>query len=102
MVELAYTLALAFSLFSLGLAGIAADRHLIVIMLSVELIFAASVVALTGFFASQGSVSQYAITMLFSIFAVAAVEIITVIAFYVYMKHYGIEFDISKLSRMKW
>ena len=102
MIELAYVLALSFGLFAIGLAGIAADRHLIVIMLSVELIFAASIVALTGFFAARGSASPYAVTMLLSIFAVAAVEVMAVIAFYVYMRHYGVEFDMSKLSKMKW
>lgn len=102
MIILSYVLALAIALFGIGLAGIAADRHLIVIMLAVELILVASTVALVGFFSYGQSPNPDAVLMLFSIFAVAAVEVITVITFYVYMKHHGIEFDVSKLSRLKW
>ncbi len=102
MIELYYMYALSVALFSLGLAGIATDRHLVVIMLSVELIFVASTIALVGHFVYTSPPEQGAVIMLFSIFTVAAVEIITVITFYVYMKHNKIEFDVTKLSRLKW
>ena len=102
MIELTYMYALSIALFAIGLAGIATERHLVVIMLSVELIFVASTIALIGYFSYGSSSNSNAVLMLFSIFAVAAVEIITVITFYVYMKHHGIEFDVTKLSSMKW
>jgi len=36
------------------------------------------------------------------LWAVAAVEIITLITFYAYMKSRGFDFDITKLSKLKW
>lgn len=102
MLPLIYIYALAIALFAIGLAGIATERHLVVIMFSVELIFVASTVALVGNFSYGSSANPDAVIMLFSIFAVAAVEIIAVITFYVYMKHHRIEFDVTKLSKLKW
>ncbi len=93
---------LSLALLSVGLAGIATDRHLIVIMLSIELIFVASLIALVGFFSSSPVPNPDAVIMLLSIFAVAAAEIITVVTFYVYMKHREADFDVRKLSKMKW
>jgi NADH:ubiquinone oxidoreductase subunit K len=71
-------------------------------MLSVELIFVASIIALIGFFSYNQAVNPDAVIMLIAVFAVAAVEVIAVITFYVYMKHRGIDFDVSKLSKLKW
>ncbi len=102
MIPLIGIFALSIALLSIGLAGVATDRHLIVIMLSIELIFVASIILLVGFFSSNAIVNPDAVIMLMSIFAVAAVEIITVITFYVYMKHRGAEFDVRKLSKLKW
>jgi NADH-quinone oxidoreductase subunit K len=102
MIFLTYPIALSIVLFSIGLAGIATDRHLVVIMLAVELIFVASIIALVSFFSYGSQSNPDAVLMLFAIFTVAAVEIITVITFYVYMKRSGIEFDVAKLSRLKW
>ncbi len=102
MIMLAYLIALSIALFAIGLAGIATDRHLVVIMLAVELIFAASMIALVSFFSYPGKASPGAVLMMFAIFTVAAAEIITVITFYVYMKRGGIDFDVTKLSKLKW
>lgn len=94
--------ALSIALLAIGLAGIATERHLIVILFSIELIFVASVIALIGFFLTRTAYNPDIIIMLFAIFAVAAVEIITVVTLYVYMKHTGVDFDVRKLSRLKW
>lgn len=102
MVPLLYLFVLSVALLAIGLAAIAAERHLVVIMLAVEIIFVASTIALVSFFSYNAHASPDAVTMLFAIFAVAAVEIITVITFYVYMKYHGISFDVSKLSKFKW
>jgi hypothetical protein len=40
--------------------------------------------------------------MFIAIWAVAAVEVITLVTFYVYMKSRGFNFDVSKLSKLKW
>lgn len=102
MIPLLYLFALSIALLSIGLAAIASERHLVVIMLAVELIFVASTMALISFFSYGTHPDSGAVIMLFAIFAVAAVEIITVITFYVYMKYHGIEFDVTKLSKLKW
>lgn len=97
-----YVFGLSVALFEIGLAGIAADRHLIVMMLAIELIFVSSIIALIAFFSYSQTPNPDAVIMLLSIFAVAASEIIAVITFYVYMKHRGIDFDVTRLSKMKW
>ncbi len=102
MIPLIYIFGLSLALLAIGLAGIATDRHLIVIMLSIELIFVASIISLVGFFSYNNPVNPDVVIMLLAIFAVAAVEIISVITFYIYMKHRGIDFDVGKLSRLKW
>ncbi len=102
MIPLLYVYVLGAVLLAIGLAGIASDRHLVVIMLCVELIFVASIVILVGTFSYGKNPNPDAVMMLFAIFAVAAAEVITVIAFYMYMKHNRIEFDVTKLSKLKW
>lgn len=71
-------------------------------MLGIELIFVASTIVLVSFFDYNALSSPSGIILLFSIWAVAAAEIITIIALYVYMKSRGLSFDISKLSKLKW
>ena len=89
------------ALVGIALAAIAVERNLIVILLAVELIFLASTIAIVGFMSySQGS--ALGIMALVSVWAVAAIEIITLVAFYVYMKAKGYSFDVSLLSRMRW
>ncbi len=78
------------------------NRNFIVIMLGIELILTASTIALVSFFDYSQSSGAGGIILLFSIWTVASVEIITLIAFYVYMKSRGFDFDVSKLSKMKW
>jgi NADH:ubiquinone oxidoreductase subunit K len=95
-------LALGISLVAIALAGIATHRNLIAIMLGMELIFVASTIVLVSFFDYNSFASSSGIILLFSIWTVAAVEIITVIALYVYMKSRGLGLDVSKLSKMKW
>ncbi len=102
MIPLIYILASSIALTAVALAGIASDRHFIIVMLAVELMFVASTIALMAFFSYQQSPDPSAVPMLISIWTVAAVEIITVITFYVYMKSKNFDFDITKLSKLKW
>ena len=102
MIPFTYLLAIGLSLFGIGLAGIASERHLVVILLSIEVIFASSTIILVSFFSFASNADPSALIMLVSIWAVAAAEIIALITFYVYMKSNGISFDISKLSKLKW
>jgi NADH:ubiquinone oxidoreductase subunit K len=102
MIPLIMVYALSIGLLAIGLAGIALERHLIVILLAVEVIFIGSTVALVGFFSTSSAPSPDAVIMLFAIFSVAAAEVITLVTFYIYMKYKGIDFDVTKLSRLKW
>ena len=102
MIVLAYVFALAVALIGIAMAGLATDRHFIVIMLGIELILVASTLALVAFFDASSPVNPGAMVLLISIWSVAAVEIITLITFYVYMKFRRIDFDVSKLTKMKW
>ena len=99
---LEYLLALSLGMIAVALAGIAAHRNLIVIMIGIELIFVASTIMLVSFFDYNPVSTPGGVILLFSIWAVASAEIITVIALYVYMKSNGISLDVSKLTRMKW
>lgn len=99
---IAYFLVLSIILVAIGLAGIATDRHLIIIMLAIELIFLASTIALIAFFSYNPNPDPIGIVALICIWAVAAVEIIVVITFYVFIKSEGYDFDVSKLSKLKW
>jgi NADH:ubiquinone oxidoreductase subunit K len=102
MMELSYLAGLAVAVVGIALAGMASNRHFIVIMLGVELIFAACTVLLVSFFTASQPANPQAVIMLLSIWAVAAAEIMVMVVLYVYMKSEGVSFDTSKLTRMKW
>jgi NADH:ubiquinone oxidoreductase subunit K len=71
-------------------------------MLAIELVFIASTIALAYFFTYTQGADSSAVPMFIAIWAVAAVEVITLVTFYVYMKSRGFNFDVSKLSKLKW
>ncbi|MDE1861061.1 MAG: NADH-quinone oxidoreductase subunit K [Candidatus Micrarchaeota archaeon] len=102
MIPLFYFITVSVVMLAIGLAGIASDRHLIVIVLGVELILVASIISLVGFFTYSQPQNTDAIAMLLALFVVAAVEVIAVITFYVHMKSMNVDFDVTKLSRLKW
>lgn len=102
MIPIIFLLVLSFVILGIALSGIATDRHFFIIMLAIELILVSSTIVLVTFFSYSQNPDPNAVLMLISIWAVAAVEIITLITFYVYMKHLHVEFDVTKLSRMKW
>ncbi len=102
MLELYYLTGLAFALVGIAMAGMTSNRHFIAMMLGIESIFAASTVLLISFFDASKTANPQAFIMLIAIWAVAAAEIMVMIVLYVYMKSEGINFDVSKLTRMKW
>ncbi len=85
-----------------AIAGLLTSRHFVLLFLSVELIFIASIVLLVYFFAFSSSPSGEGLMLLFAIWAIAAAETIVLITFYVFMKHFGFDFDVSKLKELKW
>lgn len=101
-IEIVIVAAAGMAMLGIAFAGIATDKHFIVIMLAIELILASSTILLVLFFSSNATPNPDALAMLVSIWAVAAVEIITLITFYVYMKYRDIGFDVTKLSKLKW
>ena len=97
----AYPLVAGFAILAIALAAVAAERHLVLIILAIELIFLSSTVLLVYFFAERGVESAEAVLLLSAIWAVAAVEAMALITFYAYMKASGQRFDVSLLSRIK-
>lgn len=101
MMILAYPLGLAIALFAIGIAGIISSRHLLVIMLGIELMLVAATVAAVSFF-SFSHINSGIMIVLLAIWSVAIADTIAFVTFYVYIKAHGMDLDISKMSRMKW
>ena len=99
---LSYLLIISVSILAVALAGIIAEKHFIAIMLAIELVFIASTIALVSFFAYARTPDSSAVMMLIAIWSVASAEIITLITFYVHMKSKGFDFDVARLSKLKW
>ncbi|MEM0200928.1 MAG: hypothetical protein QXD23_00810 [Candidatus Micrarchaeaceae archaeon] len=102
MIPLFYILSICVALMSIGIAGVAIEKNFITIMIAIELIFLASSIAFVGFFSYSSSPNASGFVGLITIWAVAAVEIISLIAIYIYMKANGFEFNIELLSKLKW
>lgn len=94
-----YFMALSFLLFSVGMVGVAATRHLIIMVLAVEIILSASILLSVSLF-SYGAGGDI-IGLLFSIWSVAASETICLIAIYRYMSKNEMTMDVTKLSRLR-
>ncbi|MCL5412416.1 MAG: hypothetical protein M1474_02120 [Candidatus Marsarchaeota archaeon] len=98
MIQLLVVL-LGMALFSVGAAGVAASRHFVIIILSVEVMLVSATIAATGFFFyySAGNI----LLLLFAIWGVAAVEAIALVAFYHFMLHEEASMDVTKLSKLR-
>ncbi len=101
MLPLIYFLIASVSFLALGISGVISTRHFVVVILSIELIFAGSIIALVGYFGYLPVVDGSFFTMLLSIWTVAMVEIIGLIAFYTYMRNKVVDFDLKKLTQLK-
>ncbi|MCL4411654.1 hypothetical protein M1329_01855 [Candidatus Marsarchaeota archaeon] len=90
---------LGFALFAIGMAGMATSRHLVVMMMSIEVALVASTLVATAFFylSANGAI----VPLLFTVWSVAAVEAILIIVFYKYMARNEMSLDVSKLSELK-
>ena len=97
-----FVLIAALALLGVSLAGIITDRHFVVIMLAIELVFISSSILLVYFFSYSSAPDASAVPMIVAIWSVAAVEVITLITFYVYMKSKSFDFDVTKLAKLKW
>ncbi|MGC8585932.1 MAG: NADH-quinone oxidoreductase subunit NuoK [Candidatus Micrarchaeia archaeon] len=96
---LTYMMLLSFAIISIGLAGITATRHFIMIVVSVELmLLGSSLLAVSIFhYYAAGNI----IILLLSIWAVAAIEVIVAVVLYRYMEKEELTLDVSKFSKLR-
>lgn len=94
-----YFIALAIGLFAVGIVGVVASRHFIIMMLGVEVALSAAIILAAASFAysSPGDI----VGLLFTIWAVASAEIMGMVAVYRYMVAHGISMDVRLLSKLK-
>ena len=100
LIPIEYFVVVSFALFSVGVAGIVATRHFLLMILSIEIALVASaLLATTMYFsvAGQGNI----MLLLFSIWTIAAAEAIALVYFYRYLARYETSLDVAKLSRLR-
>lgn len=99
MIALQYFMLLSAMLFAIGIAGVLASRHFLIMMLSVELALVAStLLAVSFFYFSQGG---NILVLLLAIWSVASAEIIAIVVFYRYIVRKEVNLDVSKLSKLR-
>lgn len=98
-IPIEYFVVASFALFAIGIAGIAATRHFLFMILSIEVaLVAASLLATVFYYTTvQGNI----MLLLFSIWTIAATEAIALVAFYRYLARYETSLDVTKLSRLR-
>ena len=94
-----YFVALSLALFGIGISGMAASRHFLIMMLSIEVAIISSTILAVAFFyyLPPGNV----LLVLLSIWSVASTEVIALVAIYRYLTKEEVSLDISKLSKLK-
>lgn len=93
-------LILSLEILAIGLSGIIASRHFLIMIFSVEIMLLSSTLAATAFY--YYGVSSNIGVFLFAVWAVMASEVIAVVAVYRYLQKADMSMDIKKLSDMKW
>lgn len=94
-----YFIALSIAMFAIGISGIAASRHFLIMMLSIEVAITASTLLVTAFF--YFSSNNNVLLPLLAIWSVAATEVIALVAIYRYLVKEEVSLDITKLSKLK-
>ncbi|MGC8651753.1 MAG: NADH-quinone oxidoreductase subunit K [Candidatus Micrarchaeia archaeon] len=96
---LAYVLMLSFAIISVGLAGVAATRHFIIMVVAVELMLLGSaLLALSLFhYYAQGNI----LLLLLAIWSIAAIEVMAAVVLYRYMEREELSLDVRKLSKLR-
>jgi NADH-quinone oxidoreductase subunit K len=100
LIPIEYFVVISFALFSIGIAGIAATRHFLIMILSIEIALVASTLLATTMYYSVAS-SGNIMLLLFAIWTVAATEAIALVSFYRYLGRYETSLDVRKLSRLR-
>ncbi len=94
-----YLVMLSMAIISIGIAGVMASRHFIIIILSIEtLLLGASLLAVSMYsYAIQGAI----ITLLVSIWSIAAIEVMGAVVIYRYLATNEFSMDVGKLSKLR-
>ena len=88
-------LGMSFALFSIGIAGIMASRHAIIIVLSSEIgLVAAMLLSVSLFYFGSGG---NLLGLLFTIWGIAGAEAIAIIVIYRYLAKTRLSLDVRKL-----
>lgn len=99
MIPLQYFIGISFALFAIGIAGVAATRHFLIMVISIEVAIVASTLLATTFFYSTANGDV--MLLLFTLWVIAATEAIVLIAFYRYLAKYELSLDVTKLSKLR-
>ncbi len=99
MIAVDYFILMSISIFALGISGILASRHFLIMMFSVEIALTAStLLAVSLFYFTQ---APGTIILLLAIWSAATVEVLAIIVFYRYMTAKGVDLDLLKLSKLR-
>lgn len=96
---LEYILVLGFALFSIGVAGVVASKHFVIMVLSIEvMLVSSSMVAISVYsYLSGGEI----LPLLFVIWAIAALDVIALVVFYRYLAKMKVSLDVTRLNRLR-
>ncbi|MCL4389051.1 MAG: NADH-quinone oxidoreductase subunit K [Candidatus Marsarchaeota archaeon] len=96
---LEYFIVIGIALLSSGIGGVIASRHLVVVILSIEImLIAASLLAVSLYGYSN---SATILPLLFVIWAIAAIDVIALVVFYRYLSRFKMDLNVTKLSHLK-
>jgi NADH-quinone oxidoreductase subunit K len=94
-----YFVALSLAVFAIGAAGIAASRHFLVIVLSIEVMLLASTLLAVALF-YYGAAGSIAVLLL-SVWSVAAAETMALMALHRCLARWNVSMDVTKLSKLR-
>lgn len=98
-IPVVYFVLTSFALFAIGVVGVVATRHFLLMILSIEVALVASTLLATIFFYT--TVSGNIMLLLFAIWTIAATEAIALVSFYRYLGRYETSLDVTKLSKLR-
>lgn len=101
MNQMQYLLLAPMILVAIAVAGLVNEKHFVVLLLGVELIFLSSTLIIGYAFSALQAPDPSGVMALIAVWSAAAAEVIALIAFYIYMKSSGVDFDVTKLSRLR-
>jgi NADH:ubiquinone oxidoreductase subunit K len=94
-----YFVGLGFAIFAVGICGMVASRHFLIMMVASEVAIMAATLLSTMFFyfSTNGSI----LPLLLSLWSVASIEVIALVVVYRYLAKMEISLDVTKMSNLK-